>query len=146
MKTCTKCKTKKPYTSFYPAKQNRDGKHSWCRDCCRTAAIKNHRKNVEDPGYRKVERVRRLFHKFRITQEEYDAILKAQKGKCAICKRPPHDYRKGVLLPLSVDHDHKTGKVRGLLCKRCNTAIGLLDDNLTLVKRAVVYLSGKNFR
>jgi hypothetical protein len=49
--------------------------------------------------------------------------------------------RGGKILPLSVDHNHKTGRVRGLLCKRCNVAIGMLDDNPKLLARALEYLS-----
>lgn len=80
--------------------------------------------------------------KFGITGEQYAAMLKAQGGVCAICeeaeRRP--DRRTGEMKALAIDHDHKTGKVRGLLCADCNTAIGLLDDDPELLRAAIAYL------
>ena len=63
---------------------------------------------------------------FGITKVEYNELLEKQKGVCALC--PATDSGDGR--PLFVDHCHETGRVRGLLCKQCNTAIGLLGDNL----------------
>ncbi len=60
--------------------------------------------------------------KYGITPEEYDRRFKVQKGKCAICKR-----RKLLKKRLDIDHDHKTGLVRGLLCRRCNGALGWFE-------------------
>ena len=71
-----------------------------------------------------------------ITQEEYDAMLIKQAGGCAICGKPPLDVKF-----LSVDHNHQTGKVRGLLCRKCNLAIGILQDDPSLLRRAVNYLT-----
>lgn len=62
-----------------------------------------------------------------ITQEEYVHMLAVQGGHCAACTRTPEQERHGVL---HVDHDHTTGVVRGLLCHRCNTAFGLIAENL----------------
>lgn len=62
--------------------------------------------------------------KFGITPEEYDAMLHKQRGKCAICRQP----EKVVGKSLAVDHDHKTGKVRGLLCGSCNQLLGIFED------------------
>lgn len=71
-----------------------------------------------------------------ITPQEYDALLKNQNGKCAICRRPHTDFERR----LHVDHDHSTGKVRGLLCVKCNQGIGYLDDCPELLERARQYL------
>lgn len=60
----------------------------------------------------------------------------SQMGLCSICQKPECNIK------LAVDHDHETGKVRGLLCKRCNMAIGLLDDDPHVVTRAALYLKG----
>lgn len=71
-----------------------------------------------------------------ITAEEYQAIYRAQGGKCAICQRATGASKK-----LSVDHDHKTGEVRGLLCTPCNRdVLGHLRDSITALLRAVRYL------
>lgn len=69
-----------------------------------------------------------------ITTEDYQSLLTAQKGVCAICKKPPGKYR------LSVDHCHTKGNVRGLLCTQCNTALGLLRDCPDNLDAAKAYL------
>jgi hypothetical protein len=74
--------------------------------------------------------VRRTYN---ISDEEYDAIMQAQRNRCACCGtyfvKTPH-----------VDHCKKTGDVRGLLCQKCNTGLGLLGDNLNGIKKAIKYL------
>jgi len=75
--------------------------------------------------------------KYGITLEDYDAMLEKQGGCCAICKSETskrNDY-------FMVDHDHETGAVRGLLCSPCNSAIGLLGDNISTLQNAINYLS-----
>lgn len=71
-----------------------------------------------------------------ISLEEYRAMEQAQGGVCKICKGPPCGKAKR----LSVDHCHRTGKIRGLLCSKCNTMIGLADDDPTVLDRATAYL------
>lgn len=77
----------------------------------------------------------RLQATYGITLDEYNKILAAQNGVCAICKVPHHPER-----PLVVDHDHDSGEVRGLLCSECNTGIGLLGDNPQTLLSACAYL------
>lgn len=69
-----------------------------------------------------------------ISLEQYDALFAAQKGACAICAKPPGARR------LAVDHCHTTKAIRGLLCVQCNTAIGKLNDDPELLRRAIAYL------
>jgi len=73
---------------------------------------------------------------------DYDKMEEAQGGLCAICgsAETTNDPRTGKVRRLAVDHDKKTGCVRGLLCRRCNTAIGLLDHDSNRLNRAVEYL------
>lgn len=66
----------------------------------------------------------RLKHRYNITPEQYDALNTQQKGLCAICGNPP----RGKMQRLSVDHDHTTGRVRGLLCITCNRALGYFEN------------------
>ncbi len=75
----------------------------------------------------------RLIREYGISLVEYDKMLVAQEGVCAICGRPDPKRR------LTVDHCHLTGKVRGLLCKKCNTAIGLLGDSSDVLVKALAY-------
>jgi hypothetical protein len=75
---------------------------------------------------------------FGITIEEYDKILAEQDGRCAICGST--DPGKGKTR-FSVDHDHKTGKVRGLLCDPCNNGIARFNDNTDILKSAIYYIT-----
>jgi hypothetical protein len=72
--------------------------------------------------------------KYGITADEYDRLLQSQEGGCAICGENPHKYG------LAVDHDHVTGRVRGLLCVSHNTALGFFKDNVALLEKAIQYL------
>jgi hypothetical protein len=78
--------------------------------------------------------------KFGITRNEYANMFHSQNGVCAICSEPETATRLGVIKALSVDHDHKTGKVRGLLCSDCNTGIGKLKENRNVFISAIKYL------
>ena len=89
----------------------------------------------------KEARENNIRNNYGINGKQYDEIFKKQNGKCAIClKLEQVKHKSGTLSQLSIDHDHKTGKTRGLLCRRCNTALGLLQDDLLLLKQAVKYL------
>ena len=72
-----------------------------------------------------------LKHKYGLTLEEYQDLLKSQENKCAICKREKL---------LCVDHNHETGNVRGLLCHLCNRAIGMLMENINILENAIKYI------
>lgn len=79
--------------------------------------------------------------KYHLTINEYLDIAEAQNFKCAICHKenfPMNNCHTGLLV---VDHDHVTGKVRGLLCHNCNRALGLLQDNVDYLKNAITYLN-----
>jgi hypothetical protein len=71
-----------------------------------------------------------------ICEEEFNLMLKQQEGKCAICDKPQDESIKF----LSIDHDHKTNKNRGLLCSNCNRGIGLLQDDINILQSAIKYL------
>jgi hypothetical protein len=68
--------------------------------------------------------------------QEYNYLLKKQNYKCLIC----HSKQKDLLQKLSVDHNHKNGKIRGLLCDRCNRGLGYFKDNLVNLTSAINYL------
>lgn len=74
--------------------------------------------------------------KYGLSLIEYKAMFESQTGRCAICKSAP------TLKRLSVDHDHKTGAVRGLLCTNCNLGLGNFKDDQEILKAASDYLSG----
>lgn len=90
---------------------------------------------VRECGRKNTRKV--LYARYGLAPGEYDQMLTDQGGLCAICGSPPGSR------PLSVDHCHTTGAVRGLLCHGCNTGIGFLKDNVDLLRKAVKYLSKK---
>ena len=77
-----------------------------------------------------------LKRKFNITPEDYNRMFEEQAGRCKICNTHASNFTKA----LAVDHCHTTGKVRGLLCDKCNRGIGLLGDDVEILKAAVRYL------
>lgn len=87
---------------------------------------------------RRANRDGQLKTKFGITRIEYDAWLKRQHFKCAICRT----HMNLLSRSLAVDHDHETGTVRGLLCSACNTALGLIKEDPVWLRAAAKYLLG----
>lgn len=81
---------------------------------------------------------RRNLRKFDLTVELRDQLVDLQRGLCAVCHRPEVDAPKGRL---AVDHDHEAGVIRGMLCGRCNTAIGLFREDPDALRQAIYYLS-----
>ncbi len=81
-----------------------------------------------------------LERNYGITLSQYDSLLKEQSGVCAICKSPPSNNGKRATGRLHVDHNHLTGKIRGLLCSNCNTAMGLLKDNVLILRASIDYI------
>jgi len=90
----------------------------------------------------KIKRRHILKKQFGLTEHDYDQLLKIQSGVCAICKLPETGVSGPKRTPrvLAVDHSHTTGKVRGLLCHFCNSALGLFHDNVELLATAITYL------
>lgn len=75
-----------------------------------------------------------------IDRQAYDAMLKAQNGLCAICHKAETTTRNGTLCELVVDHDHITGKVRKLLCNKCNVGLGMLEENSDRMRQMAEYI------
>jgi hypothetical protein len=82
-------------------------------------------------------RIRHLKKKYGITANEYDEMFNKQSGRCAICGK----QQKDESIALSIDHDHKTGAIRGLLCFGCNSGIGRFNDDISMLKKAIDYLT-----
>lgn len=115
-KACTKCRVVQPLENFHKDKRTRDGRQSSCKTC-----------------YAGALRSGALVRKYGITAEDYEAMVAAQRGRCPVCKEQPDR--------LVVDHCHRTGKVRALLCDRCNRLLGVADDDPQLLKAAVGFLA-----
>lgn len=86
-----------------------------------------------------------LKQNYGITLDEYEVILEAQGGVCAICRQPESQihYKTGVPKNLAVDHDHASGAVRGLLCGGCNSLLGSANDDLDRLEAAIKYLRSR---
>lgn len=78
--------------------------------------------------------------KYGLTIDDYEALLKEQKGVCAFCKGDSNDKN------MHVDHDHSTGKVRGILCGKCNRGLGYLGDDPQRLQAGIDYLSSSTSR
>lgn len=151
MKTCSKCKEIKDFSDFYICKNRAAGYRSSCKSCMDKSSS---RRNAENPfparkakaNYKNSNpdknRDVHLKYKYGIGIKEYGEMLAAQNGVCAICERPERfvAIKTGLLQKLVVDHCHKTGKIRGLLCRACNSALGQLMDSKNVVKSALDYL------
>ena len=131
MKTCTKCEQEKELTEFGKAKGYKDGLRTWCKSC-----KAEDDKNYYKPYDYETDKNSKLKAAYGISYKEYQTMLEAQNGQCAICGTANTGKRKAF----HVDHDHETGEVRGLLCGNCNSGIGNLRDDVGLLKRAIQYL------
>lgn len=87
--------------------------------------------------WRKGDAHARRFRLYGLTEERFLDRLEKQNGKCAICLRPEGEVR------MHCDHDHATGRFRGLLCPRCNNAIAHLGDTVEVAQRLLAYLRGE---
>ena len=119
---CKGCDEEKSVDEFGRDAKAKSGKRNRCKKCW--AAY--HRVRYKTDGhYRK---------RYGITMEDYQAMVAHQDGLCAICHQKP-PFRQ-----LFVDHDHRTNKVRGLLCSPCNTGIGYFKDDCERMKQAIAYV------
>ena len=121
---CGKCHKVKEFSEFQKSTRFSDGIRKWCKDC-------EHGYYEYNPDIRWKNRLKT----YGLTVEEYNIILQNQNGGCAICGAKIGNGSKR----LGVDHNHITGKVRGILCNACNTGIGLLN-NIELLNKAIEYI------
>lgn len=131
-KTCSECKQIKSVDKFHKNKNAKDGFAYHCKPC-RKKYWEIHT-GYDSLYFRKKE----LIRNYGITLEDYDNIFEKQDGVCAICKKINLSGRR-----LSVDHNHETGEIRGLLCIQCNTKLGILE-NKEFLKEATKYLKEYN--
>lgn len=133
---CNKCGETKPVSEFYKDRQNGSKRYE-CKGC-HLEYYRNKWKDA-DPSYREARREssrKYILSQYGLTPKDYHSMLEEQGFVCAICETKPEAGN------LAIDHCHKTGGVRGLLCKQCNSAIGILGDNPEGLGRALAYLEG----
>lgn len=120
-KWCSGCRQVLPLETFGNDAQTASGKCAYCKPCI---AKRGERYAHLKPHYRRRAR-------YGISKEEFGAMVESQKGECLICRRKKK---------LVVDHDHKTGSIRGLLCGGCNVMLGHFRDSAVLIQRVINYL------
>ena len=129
-KFCPRCNEVKPLDRFNISRGKRSGRVAHCKACYQ-------RKNAaRSPA----ERLVRVTKKYNMSPTEWTAMHTSQQGLCMICNKLPTPDSRGRTLV--VDHDHRTGAVRGLLCLSCNIGIGHLQDDPVLLQAAAEYLMG----
>ncbi len=135
-KTCTgECKRELEASpdNFHIRKQMRDGLKSQCKQC----QAKQNKAYRETPAGAVIitrANLRRCCRLYDITVEDYDKLFADQGGVCAICGASPGKKK------LAIDHNHKTGKVRGLLCMSCNVVLGHTDENIEILEDIIAYI------
>jgi DNA-directed RNA polymerase subunit RPC12/RpoP len=134
IKKCPKCGEEKEYSLFYANKQSKINCSPYCKVCSNlrtTSYARTNRDKIQPKlgGYA-------LKRRYGIGIEDYERMLISQNYKCAICGTPNDPNGRNF----AVDHCHNTKKVRGLLCSRCNTGLGQLDDSVERLKQALDYL------
>lgn len=172
-KICLVCKFEKPFEEFHKAKKEKDGYQYSCIACSKEYHAKRYVEQKEKiksqtEKYRlankdriekaqtiwkaknpeKVRQYQRVTNlkKFGLSNESYNLMVEQQKNLCAICKKPEifvHSKTKEIAR-LAVDHCHTTGKTRKLLCKNCNTGLGLFKDDSSILMSAAQYLKDHN--
>ena len=148
-KICVVCEIEKSKTEFYKRGRSHDGLTPQCIDCVKAIRKKdsqNERFQKRRQQYLALNGRRHyLRNKYNIEAEDYLDMLEEQGCVCAICGNPEtRTMGTGVIKPLSVDHNHETGEVRGLLCDSCNNGLGRFRDNPDLLLRAMEYLDYHN--
>ena len=140
MKTCKKCNISKDKAAFYKGKGWRDGLQTQCKSCINSASrLRSKRLYTTDLEFRKSKVAHsekaRLKKQYGISLEQRENMLKNQQYRCAICEK--HQDDMGTL---NVDHNHDTGKIRDMLCYKCNRAEGFLEGNPDLAIKLANYL------
>lgn len=143
MLRCSKCKKVKDEAEFYKRPEVKKGLRKDCKECVKSLTKNNYFKNLplsrekHKDDYHNRRRYLLIKAKYGMTREEFKEMSKLQNGKCAICNGKMKWY-------LHIDHDHITGKIRGLLCMDCNAGLGRFKDNVNFLGSAIKYLNKHN--
>lgn len=159
-KICSHCKAELPIHIFGRSKNTKDGLASWCKPCwlewtrryrannrervlriARECYYRNREKRLAHmkQAYQQNKETHQAYKRklaYGVTQEQYERLLDSQGGVCALCLKPPKSP--------CIDHDHHSGSARGVLCKPCNSSLGLAHDNPETLKRMLIYLAVHN--
>ena len=123
-KPCHQCKKVKPLTDYYKRSLSSTGYVATCKECQKRAWSNEDHRAYQ---YKK---------KYGITMDDYNDMFASQHGECGICSK----HQSELDYHLCVDHNHTTGEVRGLLCRDCNKALGMLGDDKESIQKVMDYL------
>ena len=148
MKQCSKCKVLKEIEEFYIRryKNGKEGRQHRCKTCQKVwtqPATKAWRKS-NPSSQKQSNRKTKIRLKYGASLETIHALLEKQGNKCQICAEPIWFGASDKRNVPHVDHCHKTGMIRGLLCLTCNTGIGMFGDSSDLLQKATDYLSNNH--
>ena len=130
-KKCPKCGIKKERSEYWNDASRPDGITAYCKPCKSDVTNMHVSKNID--YYKKSWRDYDLKKKYDISIDEFEDMLKAQDYKCDICHKEIKSYS-------AVDHDHNTGKIRSLLCRKCNLGLGAAKDSIEILENMIKYL------
>lgn len=141
---CSACKLIKPACEFVKDKYRKGGVRPFCKKCKNQRALEPRRKwridnKEKNRDYEIWDHRKR---KFGLSKDDYFSLIAKQNNSCAICKNTFPNVVAHKLI--HIDHCHKTGKVRGLLCQKCNHGIGMFLDSITICRDAALYLEKHN--
>ncbi|HHT9147317.1 MAG TPA: endonuclease VII domain-containing protein [Candidatus Wunengus sp. YC61] len=150
-KTCRMCGIEKPIDDFNTHYGNKDLHRHECRDCQKENQQKHYplvrdkwnakrRAQKDNPMEQQKRHHQHVKRKFGISHDDYNKMLLSQDGKCFLCGTENPNRNGEKVGNFSVDHDHKTGKVRSLLCTKCNHGLGNFMDSPSLLRKAATYL------
>ena len=137
MKACNLCNIEKPLDEFVKRSNRASGRQPYCKQC--------HNLKTRDKYDSMVMKDYDLKRAYGIDLKQYNDIFESQNGCCKICNKHISELNNKHKKSLCVDHCHKTNKIRGLLCDKCNRGIGLLNDNIESLKNAIIYLESNKF-
>lgn len=139
VKKCRICGRELPVSYFYKRNSSRDGYRGECKECHANKSKAYY--NSHKAEHRVVSRRYSIKKNYGLTEDEFSALYESQGGKCAICGKSLTKVGKEKSKVANIDHDHKTGKVRGILCQGCNLGLGGFRDNPEYLLSALFYLN-----
>lgn len=134
-KRCIRCGEVKALDEFNRLAAASDGLNAWCKVCMRAYNNARYHAQADDPEFKAAKADRWLRYRYGIDRADYDRMLAEQGGGCATCGTTDPGSRA-----FHVDHDHATGRVRGLLCSGCNVVLGHVKDDPVLLRELADYL------
>lgn len=141
LKTCARCRQSKPLAEFFRGGRARPGPGSYCKGC---VAERRRERRAADPvlAASDARKKREYWYErtYGLSMVDATALVDAADGRCQICRIVFDETIDGAL---QIDHNHVTGAVRGVLCRRCNTGLGMFVDDPARLQAAIAYLGAK---